>query len=115
MTEHRRYIDAYKPGARGDGTVTYDTGAYTPIVQSPEGGWTSEDRDALQRDASTREYLIFARTNKGAVWKIGRPPFNAKSIPLSDPRTPPHGGTHRLRYEDIESLGTCATVEAKSA
>lgn len=113
MSDLRRYLDAYKPGARD--AVTYDTGAYTPIVEAPEGGWTSEDRDAIQREASTRNYLVFARTKKGVVWKISRPPFNKKSIPLNDPRTPPHGGIQRLRYEDIESLGTCKIMEAGAA
>lgn len=89
----------------------YDLDTYQPIEKAPEGGWTHEDRDALQRAASTRDYLIFARTKNGKVWKIGRPPFNAKSIPLNDSRTPPHGGKQRLKYEELESLGTCSIAK----
>ena len=107
MTEDR-YLKAYDRNTYKD--ITYDLEAYSPIEKAPEGGWTHEDRDELQRAASTRDYLIFARTKSGKVWKIGRPPFNAKSIPLSDPRTPPHGGKQRLKYEELESLGTCSTI-----
>lgn len=108
MTEDR-YLKAYDRNTYKD--ITYDLEAYSPIEKAPEGGWTHEDRDELQRAASTRDYLIFARTKSGKVWKIGRPPFNAKSIPLSDPRTPPHGGKQRLKYEELESLGTCPKVD----
>ena len=108
MTEDR-YLKAYDLDTHKD--ITYDLGTYNPVEKAPEGGWTHEDRDVLQRAASTRFYMIFARTKSGKVWKIGRPPFNAKSIPLNDPRTPPHGGKQRLRYEDLESLGSCSTIE----
>ena len=108
MTEDR-YLKAYDLDTHKD--VTYDLETYNPIEKAPEGGWTHEDRDALQRAASTRNYLIFARTKSGKVWKIGCPPFNAKSIPLNDPRTPPHGGKQRLKYEELESLGTCSKVD----
>mgnify|MGYP002713534637 CR=1 FL=1 len=108
MTD-QRYLKAYDPDTHND--VTYDLGTYNPLEKAPEGGWTHEDRDALQRAASTRNYLIFARTKSGKVWKIERPPFNAKSIPLNDPRTPSHGGKQRLRYEELESLGSCSKVE----
>ncbi|WP_083284791.1 DUF2800 domain-containing protein [Corynebacterium sp. HMSC11D10] len=107
MTEDR-YLKAYDLDTHKD--VTYDLETYNPIEKAPEGGWTHEDRDALQRAASTRSYLIFARTKSDKVWKIERPPFNAKSIPLNDPRTPPHGGKQRLKYEELESLGTCSTI-----
>lgn len=108
MTD-QRYLKAYDPDTHKG--VTYDLDTYRPIEKAPEGGWTHEDRDALQRAASTRDYLIFARTKNGKVWKIDRPPFNAKSIPLNDSRTPAHGGKQRLKYEELESLGTCSKVE----
>lgn len=108
MTEDR-YLKAYDLDTHKD--VTYDLETYNPIEKAPEGGWTHKDRDALQRAASTRFYMTFARTKSGKVWKIERPPFNAKSIPLNDPRTPPHGGKQRLRYEELESLGSCSKVE----
>ena len=104
-----RYLKAYDLDTHKD--VTYDLETYNPIEKAPEGGWTHEDRDSLQRAASTRFYMTFARTKSGKVWKIERPPFNAKSIPLNDPRTPPHGGKQRLRYEELESLGSCSKVE----
>lgn len=109
MTAQDRYVTGYDPETREP--IKYDLARYRPIEIAPEGGWTHEDRDELQRAASTRHYLIFARTKSGTVWKIGRPPFNAKSIPLNDPRTPPHGGKQRLRYEELESLGTCSKVD----
>lgn len=108
MTEDR-YLKAYDPDTLKG--ITYDLETYSPVEKAPDGGWTHEDRDALQRAASTRHYMIFARTKSGKIWKIGRPPFNAKSIPLNDSRTPAHGGKQRLKYEELESLGTCATVE----
>lgn len=108
MTEDR-YLKAYDLDTHKD--VTYDLETYNPLETAPEGGWTHQDRDALQRAASTRFYMIFARTKSGKVWKIGRPPFNAKSIPLNDLRTPAHSGKQRLRYEELESLGTCSKVE----
>ena len=108
MTEDR-YLRAYDTDTHEH--VTYDLETYNPIEKAPEGGWTHEDRDALQRAASTRFYMTFARTKSGKVWKIERPPFNAKSIPLNDPRTPPHGSKQRLRYEELESLGSCSKVE----
>lgn len=108
MTD-QHHLKAYFLGTHKD--VTYDLDTYQPIEKAPEGGWTHEDRDVLQRAASTRDYLIFARTKSGKVWKIERPPFNAKSIPLNDSRTPPHGGKQRLKYEELESLGTCSIVK----
>ena len=108
MTEDR-YLKAYDSDTHKD--VTYDLETYNPIEKAPEGGWTHEDRDALQRAASTRVYMTFARTKSGKVWKIERPPFNAKSIPLNDPRTPTHGGKQRLKYEELESLDSCSRVE----
>ena len=108
MTD-QRYLEAYDLDTHKN--VTYDLETYRPIEKAPEGGWTHEDREALQRAANTRFYMTFARTKSGKVWKIERPPFNAKSIPLNDPRTPPHGGKQRLRYEELESLGTCSKVE----
>lgn len=105
----QRYLKAYGPDTHQD--VTYDLDTYKPIATAPEGGWTHEDRDEIQRAASTRHCLVFARTKSGKVWKIERPPFNAKSIPLNDSRTPPHGGKQRLKYEELESLGTCSIVK----
>lgn len=107
MTD-QHHLKAYDLDTHQD--VTYDLDTYHPIEKAPEGGWTHEDRDVLQRAASTRDYLIFARTKSGKVWKIERPPFNAKSIPLNDQRTPAHGGKQRLRYEELESLGTCVKI-----
>lgn len=86
---------------------SYDTSRYTPIITAPENGWTHEDRDTIQREAATRDDMIFARTKKGDVWRIFRPPFNTKTIPLNDTRT----NKPRVRYEELESLGTCPPVE----
>lgn len=108
MTD-QRYLKAYDLDTNAD--ATYDLESYHPIETAPEGGWTHEDREVLQRATSTRSYLIFARTKSGTVWKIGRPPFNAKSVPLNDPRAASNGGKQRLRYEELESLGTCSKVE----
>ncbi len=88
-------------------TRDYDTDTYKPVITAPESGWTFEDRDQLQREASTREYLIFARTKKGEVLRISRPPFNAKSIRLNTT----HTTKTRVRYEELESLGTCPPAE----
>ena len=106
MTDDR-YVWSYDPKTKKP--TKYDTEKYNPIVTAPAGGWTHEDREELERDAEARMYLIFVRTNNGKVWKIRRPPFNAKSIPLNDSRTTP-SGKQRLRYEEIESLGNCSQV-----
>ena len=108
MTD-QRYLKAYDPDTHKD--VTYDLETYRPVEKAPEGGWTHEDREALQRAASTRFYMTFARTKSGKVWKISRPPFNAKSIRLNDRRTTASAGKQRLRYEELESLGTCSKIE----
>lgn len=92
-------------------TITYDTTTYTPVLEAPEAGWTYLDKLPLEQEVNEQN-LIFARTKKGQVWKIALYAFNKKSVSLNDTRTAPHGGTQRLRYEDLESFGTCATVEA---
>ncbi|MBZ4364467.1 hypothetical protein LAM67_25455, partial [Mycobacterium tuberculosis] len=60
--------------------------------------------------AANDQQLIFARTHTGEVWKIGLWRFNKKTVTLNDSRTPPHGGKQRLKYEELESLGTCSII-----
>lgn len=91
--------------------ITYDTTTYRPVLEAPEAGWTYLDRLTLEQEANDK-HLIFARTQKGQVWKIALYAFNKKSVSLNDTRTAPHGGTQRLRYEELESFGICSTVEA---
>lgn len=92
-------------------TITYDTTTYTPVLEAPEAGWTYLDKLTLEQEANGQN-LIFARTKKGKVWKIALYAFNKKSVSLNDTRNMHHTGLQRLRYEDLESFGTCATVEA---
>lgn len=91
-------------------TITYDTHTYTPVLTAPAGGWTYLDKQILEQVVNANN-LIFARTKGGRVWKIALYGFNKKSVSLNDTRTAPHGGTQRLRYEDLESFGTCSTIE----
>lgn len=91
--------------------ITYDTTTYRPVLEAPEAGWTYLDRLTLEQEVNAQN-LIFARTKKGQVWKIALYAFNKKSVSLNDTRTAPHGGTQRLRYEELESFGICSTVEA---
>lgn len=106
MTD-QRYLEAYDPEAFKH--VTYDLETYTPVLTAPEEGWDSEDKLSLEETANEKQ-LSFARTHTGEVWRIGLWRFNKKTITLEDSRTPPHGGKQRLKYEELESLGTCSTV-----
>ena len=108
MTELRRYLDSHDPETRE--RVRYDTHSYTPAITAPEEGWSSEDKLTLEQAANDQQ-LQFARTHSGEVWRIGLWRFNKKTITLEDSRTPPHGGKQRLKYEELESLGTCATAD----
>lgn len=107
MTEDR-YLNAYDTDAHG--YVTYDLETYTPVLTAPEEGWGPEDKLTLEQDANDKQ-LKFARTHTGDVWRIGLWRFNKKTITLEDSRTPPHDGKQRLKYEELESLGTCSTVD----
>ena len=89
--------------------VTYDLDTYTPVLTAPDEGWGPEDKLTLEQAANDQQ-LIFARTRTGEVWKIGLWRFNKKTITLNDSRTPAHGGKQRLKYEELESLGTCSIV-----
>lgn len=91
-------------------TITFDTTTYTPVLTAPEGGWTYLDKLTLEQEANDK-HLIFARTRAGKVWKIALYAFNKKSVSLNDTRKMPHGGVQRLRYEELESFGTCSIVE----
>lgn len=106
MTD-QRYVTAYDSAGNKD--VTYDLDTYTPIITAPDEGWNSEDNLTLEQDANDKQ-LQFARTNTGEVWRIDLWRFNKKTITLEDSRTPPHGGKQRLKYEELESLGTCSTI-----
>lgn len=107
MTEDR-YLKAYDLDTHKD--VTYDLETYTPVLTAPEEGWNSEDKLTLEETANEKQ-LSFARTHTGEVWRIGLWRFNKKTITLEDSRTPPHGGKQRLKYEELESLGTCSKVD----
>lgn len=107
MTD-QRYLEAYDPEACKH--VTYDLKTYTPVLTAPDEGWDSEDKLTLEETANEKQ-LSFARTHTGEVWRIGLWRFNKKTITLEDSRTPPHGGKQRLKYEELESLGTCSKVE----
>lgn len=104
MTEISNLVHAYAMDRRT--RIVYDTTTYTPVLTAPDGGWTYEDKIELEQAANDQN-LQFARTTKGEVWKIALYQFNKKSITLNDSRTPPHGGRQRVRYEELESLGTC--------
>ena len=108
MTELRRYLTCYDTNSRRD--LVYDTHGYQPHITAPGEGWTPDDKDQLEKAANDNK-LIFARTHSGDVWKIGLWRFNKKTITLEDPRTTSPGGKQRLKYEEIESLGTCPTNE----
>lgn len=107
MTD-QRYLEAYDLDTHKD--VTYDLDTYTPVLTAPEEGWDSEDKLTLEQ-AANEQRLQFARTHTGEVWKIGLWRFNKKTVTLNDSRTPPHGGKQRLKYEELESLGTCSKIE----
>lgn len=81
----------------------YDKDTYTPALTA-DGKWSDADRLTLEQAAEDQD-LVFARTWKGDVYGIHRPPFNKKTVPLNDTSAPP--SKQRLRYEEIESLGTC--------
>ncbi|MDK8794210.1 DUF2800 domain-containing protein [Corynebacterium sp. MSK041] len=104
MTEVRTLLRVYDIDSKKD--LVYDTTTYTPVLEAPEGGWTYEDKLELEQAANDKE-LQFVRTHKGEVWRIALYQFNKKSITLNDPRTPAHGGRQRVKYEEIDSLGTC--------
>lgn len=104
----QRYLKAYNLDTHKD--VTYDLYTYTPAITAPDEGWGPEDKLTLEQAANDQQ-LIFARTHTGEVWKIGLWRFNKKTVTLNDSRTPPHGGKQRLKYEELESLGTCATAD----
>lgn len=89
----------------------YDDDTYAPRITAPEGGWTHEDSHALGNKA-LEENIEFARTRRGKVHMI-RAPFNPKSIPLCDGA--PHGGKQRLKFEELESLGTCQLKDTPSS
>lgn len=91
-------------------TITYDTSTYTPVLTAPAGGWTYLDKLTLEQVVNANN-LIFARTTGGKVWKIALYGFNKKSVSLNDTRRLTATGLQRLRYEEIESFGTCATIE----
>lgn len=91
-------------------TIIFDTTTYAPVLEAPEAGWTYLDRLTLEQEADEKN-LIFARTKSGKVWKIALFAFNKKSVSLNDTRRAPHGGVQRLRYEEIESFGTCSIIE----
>ncbi len=107
MTD-QRYLEAYDPEALK--YVTYDLETYRPVLTAPDEGWNSEDKLTLEETANEKQ-LSFARTHTGEVWRIGLWRFNKKTITLEDSRTPPHGGKQRLKYEELESLGTCSKVD----
>ena len=107
MTD-QRYLEVYDPKALK--YVTYDLETYRPVLTAPEEGWNSEDKLTLEETANEKQ-LCFARTHTGEVWRIGLWRFNKKTITLEDSRTPPHGGKQRLKYEELESLGTCSKIE----
>ena len=107
MTD-QRYLEAYDPEALK--YVTYDLETYSPVLTAPEEGWSSEDKLTLEETANEKQ-LSFARTHTGEVWRIGLWRFNKKTITLEDSRTPPHGGKQRLKYEELESLGTCSKIK----
>lgn len=107
MTD-QRYVTAYDSASNKD--VTYDLDTYTPVLTAPEEGWDSEDKLTLEQ-AANEQQLQFARTHSGEVWRIGLWRFNKKTVTLEDSRTPSHGGKQRLKYEELESLGTCSKVE----
>ena len=107
MTD-QRYLKAYDLDTHKD--VTYDLETYNPVLTAPEEGWDSEDKLTLEQTANEQR-LQFARTHTGEVWKIGLWRFNKKTVTLNDSRTPPHGGKQRLKYEELESLGTCSKIE----
>lgn len=104
MTEVRHLVTVYDIDSKKD--LVYDTTTYTPVLEAPEGGWTYEDKLELEQ-AATDQNLQFVRTHKGEVWRIALYQFNKKIITLNDPRTPPQGGRQRVKYEEIESFGTC--------
>lgn len=104
MTEVRHLVTVYDIDSKKD--LVYDTTTYTPVLEAPEGGWTYEDKLELEQ-AATDQNLQFVRTHKGEVWRIALYQFNKKTITLNDPRTPPQGGRQRVKYEEIESFGTC--------
>ena len=104
MTD-QRYLKAVDLDTHAD--VTYDLETYRPVLTAPEEGWNSEDKLTLEETANEQQ-LQFARTHSGEVWKIGLWRFNKKTITLEDSRTPAHGGKQRLKYEELESLGTCS-------
>lgn len=104
MTEVRHLVTVYDIDSHKE--LVYDTTTYTPVLEAPEGGWTYEDKLELEQAANDQN-LQFVRTHKGEVWRIALYQFNKKTITLNDPRTPPHGGRQRVKYEEIDSLGTC--------
>lgn len=104
MTELRTWVRGYDNDRGID--LIYDTTTYTPVLTAPEGGWTYENKLELEQKANDQN-LQFARTTKGEIWKIALYQFNKKSITLNDGRKQPHGGRQRIRYEELESLGTC--------
>ena len=106
MTD-QRHLKAYDLDTHK--IVTYDLDTYTPVITAPDEGWGPDDKLTLEQAANDQQ-LIFARTHTGEVWKIGLWRFNKKTITLEDARTPTHGGKQRLKYEELESLGTCSTV-----
>lgn len=90
-------------------TSRYDKDTYTPALTAlADEKWCDADRLTLEQAAEDQD-LVFARTWKGDVYGIHHPPFNKKTVPLNDTSAPP--SKQRLRYEEIESLGTCAKVE----
>ena len=107
MTD-QHHLKAYDLDTHQD--VTYDLDTYTPVLTAPDEGWGPEDKLTLEQAANDQQ-LIFARTHTGEVWKIGLWRFNKKTVTLNDSRTPAHGGKQRLKYEELESLGTCATAD----
>lgn len=107
MTD-QHHLKAYDLDTHKD--VTYDLDTYTPAITAPEGGWGPNDKLTLEQAANDQQ-LIFARTHTGEVWKIGLWRFNKKTVTLNDNRTPAHGGKQRLKYEELESLGTCSIVK----
>lgn len=107
MTE-QRYVYSHTSGTRD--LIVYDTTGYTPVITAPDDGWGPEDSLTLEQAANDKN-LEFARTHSGEVWRIGLWRFNKKTITLEDSRTPAHGGRQRLKYEEVESLGTCPTTD----
>lgn len=109
MTDEQRYVYSHTPGTRD--LIVYDTTGYIPVITAPDDGWGAEDSLTLGQAANDKN-LEFARTHSGEVWRIGLWRFNKKTITLEDSRTPAHGGKQRLKYEEVESLGTCPTTDS---